>query len=54
MIFQEEQQKMKTLEQYKAEQMKNDDFAKAYEDVQSELNEIRTIVEAGASQNMTP
>lgn len=45
---------MKTLEQYKAEQMENENFAKAYEDVQSELNEIRTIIEEGTSQNMTP
>lgn len=45
---------MKTLEQYKAEQMENENFAKAYEDIQPELNEIRIIVEEGTLQNMTP
>lgn len=45
---------MKTLEQYKTEQMKNENFAKAYEDVQSELNEIRANIEADSSRKMTP
>lgn len=45
---------MKTLEQYKAEQMENENFAKVYEEIQPELNEVRTIVEEGPLQNMTP
>ena len=44
---------MKTLEQYKEEQMKNDDFAKAYEDIQPALDVSRAIAEARISQNMT-
>ena len=44
---------MKTLQQLKNEQMKNPDFAKAYEEIQPEMNVIRAIVEARALRNMT-
>lgn len=42
-----------TLKEYKANRMKNPDFAKAYEDVQPEMNVIRAIIDARISQNMT-
>ena len=35
---------MKTLQKYKNEQMKNPEFAKAYEEIQPEMNVIRAIV----------
>ena len=44
---------MKSLKQFKEEQMKNADFVKEYEDIQPELDVIRAIVEARTSQNMT-
>ena len=44
---------MKTLQQLKNEQMKNPDFAKAYEEIQPEMNVIRAIVDARALRNMT-
>lgn len=37
----------------KNEQMKDTEFAKEYESMQPELNVIRAIVEARASQNLT-
>ena len=36
---------MKTLQKYKNEQMKNPEFAKAYEEIQPEMNVIRAIVQ---------
>ena len=42
-----------TLKEYKANRMKNPDFAKAYEEVQPEINVIRAIIDARISQNMT-
>lgn len=44
---------MKSLKQFKEEQMKNADFVKEYEDIQPELDVIRAIVEARTLQNMT-
>ncbi len=44
---------MKTLKQYKDEQMKDTAFAKEYEVVQPEMDVIRAIVEARTSQNIT-
>ena len=44
---------MKTLRQLKNEQMKNPEFAKAYEEIQPEMNVIRAIVDARALRNMT-
>lgn len=44
---------MKTLKQYKDEQMQNPEFANEYEAIQPELDVIRAIVEARTSQNMT-
>lgn len=44
---------MKTLKQYKDEQMKDSAFAKEYEAIQPEMDVIRAIVEARMSQNMT-
>ena len=42
-----------TLKEYKTNRMKNPDFAKAYEEVQPEMNVIRAIIDARISQNMT-
>ena len=42
-----------TLKEYKANRMENPDFAKAYEEVQPEMNVIRAIIDARISQNMT-
>ena len=44
---------MKTLKQYKDEQMKDTAFAKEYEAIQPEMDVIRAIVDARTSQNMT-
>ncbi len=44
---------MKTLQKYKNEQMKNPEFAKAYEEIQPEMNVIRAIADARALRNMT-
>ena len=44
---------MKTLQQFKEEQMKDLAFAKEYEAIQPEMDVIRAIVEARTSQNMT-
>lgn len=44
---------MKTLKQYKDEQMKNEKFANEYDAIQPELDVIRAIVDARTSQNMT-
>ena len=44
---------MKTLEQYKDEQMKDAEFVKEYEAIQPELDVIRAIVDARTSQNIT-
>lgn len=42
-----------TLQEYKKEKMKEPGFAKAYEEVQPELNVIRAMIEARTSQNLT-
>ena len=44
---------MKTLKQFKNEQMKDDEFVKEYEAIQLELDVIRAIVNARTSQNIT-
>ena len=44
---------MKTLQQFKEEQMKDLAFAKEYEAIQPEMDIIRAIVDARTSQNMT-
>ena len=44
---------MKTLQQYKNEQMNDTSFIKEYEAVQPELDVIKAIVEARTSQNIT-
>ena len=44
---------MKTLKQYKDEQIKDAAFAKEYEAIQPEMDVIRAIVEARTSQNIT-
>ena len=43
----------RTFEQFLNEQMKDPEFAKAYEEIQPEMNVIRAIVKARASQNLT-
>ena len=44
---------MKTLKQYKDEQMKDAEYVKEYGAIQPELDVIRAIVDARTSQNMT-
>lgn len=44
---------MRTLKQYKEEQMKNPEFVKEYGAIQPEMDVIRAIVEARISQNLT-
>ena len=41
------------LQEYKAEKMKDPEFAKAYEEVQPEMNVIRAIIEARTAQHLT-
>lgn len=42
-----------TLQEYKEKKMKDPEFAKAYEEVQPEMNVIRAIIDARTSQNLT-
>jgi predicted transcriptional regulator len=44
---------MKTLKQYKDEQMKDTAFEKEYKAIQPEMDVIRAIVDARTSQNIT-
>ena len=44
---------MKTLKEYKSEQMNNPEFAKEYADIQPEMDVIRAMVDARISRNMT-
>ena len=44
---------MKTLKEYKAEQMRDTEFVKEYGSIQPEMDVIRAIVEARTSQNLT-
>ena len=44
---------MKTLKQLKEEQLQNPEVAKAYDELQPELDVIRAIVNARTSQNLT-
>jgi len=44
---------MKELEQYKKEQLKDPEFARAYEEIQPEMNMIKAIIEARIRKNMT-
>lgn len=44
---------MKTLKEYKAEQMRDTEFVKENESIQPETDVIRAIVEARTSQNLT-
>ena len=44
---------MKTLEDYKNEQMKNPEFEKEYAEIQPEMEVIRAIVNARLSQHLT-
>ena len=44
---------MKTLKDYKTEQMKDTEFVKEYESIQPEMDVISAIVEARTSQNLT-
>ena len=43
---------MKTLKDYKTEQMKDTEFVKEYESIQPEMDVIRAIVDARTSQNL--
>lgn len=42
-----------TLKEYKNKRMKDSNFAKAYEEIQPEMNVIRAIIDARISQNLT-
>ena len=42
---------MKTLKEFKDEQMKDSSFVKEYEDVQSVMDEIRAVTEAKVLQD---
>ncbi len=42
-----------TLKEYKTEKMKNPEFAKAYNEMEPEMNVIRAIIEARITQNIT-
>lgn len=44
---------MRTLKDYKEEQMQNPEFARAYDEIQPELDVIRAIVNARNLQNLT-
>ncbi|MBP3197131.1 MAG: helix-turn-helix transcriptional regulator [Butyrivibrio sp.] len=44
---------MMTLDDFMKDQMKDPEFAKAYEEIQPEMSVIRAIVEARTSQNLT-
>ena len=44
---------MKTLKEFKDEQMQDAEFVKEYEAIQPEMDVIRAIVDARTSQNMT-
>ena len=41
------------LQDYKKEKMKDAAFAKAYDEIQPEMNVIRAMIEARTSQNLT-
>ena len=41
------------LKDYKEKKMQDSGFAKAYEEIQPEMNVIRAIIEARTSQNLT-
>ncbi|MBR4587775.1 MAG: helix-turn-helix transcriptional regulator [Lachnospiraceae bacterium] len=42
-----------TLKEYKEKRFKDPDFAKAYAEIQPEMNVIRALIDARMSQNMT-
>ena len=44
---------MKTLKEFKEEQLNNEEFRSEYEAIQPELDVIRAIVNARTSQNLT-
>lgn len=44
---------MKTLKQFKEEQMLNTEFVKEYEAVQPEMDIVRAIIDARTAQNLT-
>ena len=41
------------LQEYKQNKMRDSEFAKAYEEVQPEMNIIRSIIDARIAKNMT-
>ncbi len=44
---------MMTLKDYKTDQMKDPEFARAYDEIQPEMSVIRAIAEARAAQHVT-
>lgn len=44
---------MKSLDEYKAEQLQNPEFAKEYNDIQPEMEVIKALVDARNARNLT-
>jgi len=44
---------MKTLKEFKKEQLKNPEFRKEYESIQPEMDVIRALIDARTSKQMT-
>lgn len=42
-----------TLREYKANKMNDPEFAKAYDEIQPEMNVVRAMIDARMSQNLT-
>jgi transcriptional regulator with XRE-family HTH domain len=42
-----------TLQEFKEQKLQDPEFAKAYEEVQPEMNVVRAIIDARTSQNLT-
>ena len=42
-----------TLEEYKAKKMKDPEFARAYKEIQPEIDIVRAVVDCSTSQNFT-
>ncbi len=52
-INMKEENYMKTLKEFKNEQLKNEEFKKEYEAIQPEMDVIKAIINARTSQNLT-
>jgi len=52
-VKREREVRIMKLSEYKQKKMQDPEFAKAYEEIQPEMNVIRAMIEARMSQNMT-